>query len=64
MDLVMDADMSSAKGHTTNGLGADYLLEGNIANWYAPSIFTGKSQTDWNGFTSYSATNYYQLGYT
>jgi len=63
MDLFMDVDNSSATGLTLMGLGCDYLLEGNIVNWYDPYIFAGKTQSDWN-FGNYSVTNYYQLGYT
>lgn len=63
MDLFMDVDNSSATGLTLKGLGCDYLLEGNIVNWYDPYIFAGKTQSDWN-FANYSATNYYKLGYT
>ena len=63
MDIFMDVDNSSATGLTLKGLGCDYLLEGNIVNWYDPYIFAGATQSDWN-FGSYSTSNYYKLGYT
>jgi hypothetical protein len=63
MDIFMDVDNSSATGLTLKGLGCDYLLEGNIVNWFDPYIFAGATQSDWN-FANYSTTNYYQLGYT
>jgi len=63
MDLFLDVDNSSATGLSTSGLGVDYLLEGNIVNWFDPYIFAGKSQTDWT-FANYPLANYYNLGYT
>ena len=63
MDIFMDVDNSSATGLTLKGLGCDYLLEGNIVNWYDPYIFAGATQADWN-FGSYTTSNYYKLGYT
>ena len=63
VDLFFDSDNSAATGLTYKGLGCDYLLEGNVPNWFDPYIFAGSSQSDWT-FNWLSLPGFYTLGYT
>jgi hypothetical protein len=63
MDIFIDSDNSGSSGLTLKGLGCDYLVEGNIVNWFDPYIFAGASQSDWN-FGWLEIPGFYLLGYT
>lgn len=63
IDVFLDVDNSASTGLTLKGLGCDYLLEGNVPNWFDPYAFSGASQSDWN-FAWLSLPDFYQLGHT
>jgi len=63
MDIFIDSDNAGSSGLTLKGLGCDYLVEGNIVNWFDPYVFAGASQSDWN-FNWLDIPGFYELGYT